>query len=148
MTPARDGLLNVVASGRIQRTVMLTSIIQFGLQVLGFLIASFADRVGPELILGIQSLVLLVGVIGFLNIRDEQRVSSGQSAGTLLQSIAEGARTVDPASAMLPSPVDSIVQASSPVAGASRNPSCWWCQSIRLTPTSTTRRPSPARTHR
>lgn len=43
VTPARDGLLSQVAEGRVQRTVMLTSMIQFGLQVVGFLVASLAE---------------------------------------------------------------------------------------------------------
>ena len=47
-TPARDGLLNDVAEGRLQRTVMLTSIMQFGLQMVGFMVASLSDRLGPE----------------------------------------------------------------------------------------------------
>ncbi|HEY5646351.1 MAG TPA: MFS transporter, partial [Pseudomonadales bacterium] len=56
VTPARDGLLNEVASGRLQRTVMLTSIMQFGMQMIGFLIAALSDSVGAEWILGTQML--------------------------------------------------------------------------------------------
>ena len=94
VTPARDGLLNVVASGRIQRTVMLTSIIQFGLQIVGFLIASLADTLGPESILGFQSLVLLTGAIGFLYIREIRPPVVKQGRLSLVASIVEGAKTV------------------------------------------------------
>jgi MFS family permease len=92
-TPARDGLLNEVAEGRLQRAVMLTSIMQFGLQMVGFMVASLSDRLGPELIIGTQMLALLVGVFGF------SRIPAGASSATaiqprLLRSVIEGAKTV------------------------------------------------------
>lgn len=99
VTPARDGLLSQVAGGRVQRTVMLTSIIQFGLQVVGFLVASLADLSGPEPILLIQALVLAVGVFGFSRIVN-QRHGSGAAAPRLLQSLREGGRTVFSSPAM------------------------------------------------
>ncbi|NJN52035.1 MAG: MFS transporter, partial [Gammaproteobacteria bacterium] len=53
VTPARDGLLNRVAERSIQRTVVLTSVIQFGVQMVGFLLASFRGTAwGAEPILG------------------------------------------------------------------------------------------------
>ena len=94
VTPARDGLLNHVADGRIQRTVMLASIAQFGTSILGFLIASSADAVGPALILGIQAVILAVGVAGFHNIAQPRRVISTEARSTLLASVIEGAKTV------------------------------------------------------
>ena len=42
LTPARDGLLNHVAEGRIQRTVVLVSLAQFGVQMVGFVVAGMA----------------------------------------------------------------------------------------------------------
>ena len=92
VTPARDGLLNQVAEGRVQRTVMLTSMVQFGLQMLGFLIASLADNIGPLVILATQSLILAVGVLGFGRIPQVKMSRSATPA--LLQSVLEGARTV------------------------------------------------------
>lgn len=93
VTPARDGLLNEVAEGRLQRTVMLTSIMQFGMQMFGFLIASLSDAVGPELILTVQMLALLAGVFGFRRI--QLRAPSQPARRTrLLRSVIEGARTV------------------------------------------------------
>lgn len=93
VTPARDGLLNEVAEGRLQRTVMLTSIIQFGMQMIGFLIASLSDTVGPELILGVQMLALLVGVFSFTRIQVKVQVAPSRPP-RLLHSVIEGARTV------------------------------------------------------
>ncbi|MXY05238.1 MAG: MFS transporter [Gammaproteobacteria bacterium] len=94
VTPARDGLLNHVADGRIQRTVMLASIAQFGTSILGFLIASTADAVGPALILGIQVLILAVGVAGFHRIAPPRRAHQAESRATLVASVIEGAKTV------------------------------------------------------
>jgi MFS family permease len=99
VTPARDGLLSQVAGGRVQRTVMVTSIIQFGLQVVGFMVASLADLAGPEPILLIQALVLAVGVLGFSRIQN-QRHDAGLAAPRLLHSLLEGGRTVFTSPAM------------------------------------------------
>ncbi len=92
-TPARDGLLNTVAEGRLQRTVMLTSIMQFGLQMVGFLVASLSDRLGPEMIIGTQMLALLIGVFGFARIRIDTDAAVA-APPRLFRSVVEGARTV------------------------------------------------------
>ncbi|MCZ6855503.1 MAG: MFS transporter, partial [Gammaproteobacteria bacterium] len=92
VTPARDGLLNQVAAGRVQRTVMLTSMVQFGMQMLGFLIAALADTTGPLVILATQSLILAIGVLGFRRI---PRLEISRPANhALMKSVIEGARTV------------------------------------------------------
>lgn len=93
VTPARDGLLNQVAADRVQRTVMLTSIIQFGLQVVGFAVASFADLAGPEPILLLQATVLGIGVLAFGRMQN-QRHGEQAVAPRLLQSLQEGGRIV------------------------------------------------------
>ena len=93
VTPARDGLLNEVAEGRLQRTVMLTSIMQFGMQMFGFMVASLSDRVGPEAIIGAQMLALLIGVFGFYRIRTEARPTT-TIPPRLFRSVVEGAKTV------------------------------------------------------
>lgn len=98
VTPARDGLLNQVAEGRVQRTVMLTSISQFGLQVVGFILASLADAAGPEPILLIQCAVLSVGVFGFSRIANQRHGAGTQPR--LLHSLIEGGRTVFSSPAM------------------------------------------------
>ena len=92
VTPARDGLLNQVASGRVQRTVMLTSTIQFGLQIFGFMIASLADFAGPLIILATQSMILFIGVLGFRGI--PAIAVPLPAKNPLLRSVIEGARTV------------------------------------------------------
>ncbi len=63
VTPARDGLLNHVAQGKVQRTVLTTSLIQFTFQILGFVVAGFADSVGVAPILLMQSLLMALGVV-------------------------------------------------------------------------------------
>ncbi|MGE0625618.1 MAG: MFS transporter [Pseudomonadales bacterium] len=93
VTPARDGLLNEVSSGRLQRTVMLTSIMQFGMQMIGFLVASLSDAVGPELILGVQMVTLAIGVVGFSRI-PANLPEKESAAKRLLHSVVEGAGTV------------------------------------------------------
>jgi MFS family permease len=93
VTPARDGLLNQVAGGRVQRTVMLASMIQFGLQIVGFAVASLADFGGAEPILVFQSLLLALGVLAFARIRTEPPRPSGP-APRLFRSVVEGGRTV------------------------------------------------------
>ena len=93
VTPARDGLLNSVSGGRLQRTVMLTSMMQFGMQMIGFLVASLTDAVGPEMILVVQALALIFGVLSFSCIRnvEPRRVEQPMR---LLHSVVEGAKTV------------------------------------------------------
>jgi MFS family permease len=93
VTPARDGLLSQVAQGRVQRTVMLTSVMQFGMQMLGFMVASTADWIGPVSILGFQALFLLIGVWAFVRMQDPDRPPPA-SHPRLLHSMLEGAKTV------------------------------------------------------
>lgn len=69
VTPARDGLLALVAEGRIQRTVLKVTLIQFGVQMLGFLIASFADSAGAVIVLGFQMASLLLGAVALQRIQ-------------------------------------------------------------------------------
>ncbi|MCB1685305.1 MAG: MFS transporter [Pseudomonadales bacterium] len=98
VTPARDGLLNQVAEGRVQRTVMLASFVQFGMQMIGFLIASLADRLGAVSILAAQAVILCSGIIAYWWIKDAPR-DPGRST-RLMHSLKEGARTVFSSSSM------------------------------------------------
>ncbi|MEM1436618.1 MAG: MFS transporter [Pseudomonadota bacterium] len=94
LTPSRDGLLNQVAAGRVQRTVMLTSIVQFGMQIVGALLAASIDWSGPQPILYGQVAILLAGAVAFFLL---PRAPVGDSSGArqhLLQLIADGARAV------------------------------------------------------
>ena len=65
LTPARDGLLPVVAGGMIQRRVMQASLIQFGMQMVGLLLASLTDSIGVLYMLAGQSVILLAGVMAY-----------------------------------------------------------------------------------
>jgi MFS family permease len=99
LTPSRDALLNQVAVGTVQRTVVQTSVIQFGAQFCGFLIASFAERVGAWPILTLQCLVLAAGVLALRGIRaapptHHAHQGAALDLGRIAGSIAEGARTV------------------------------------------------------
>ena len=58
VTPARDGLLPLIADGQIQRYVVRVSMIQYGVQMLGFLAASQADTVGAVAIMTVQVFAL------------------------------------------------------------------------------------------
>ena len=91
--PARDGLLNAVASGRVQRTVMLASMVQFSGQFIGFTIAATADWIGPEPILLFHSLFLLIGILMFLSIPLPKHANHSEKT-SLLRSLRQGAVTV------------------------------------------------------
>jgi MFS family permease len=97
VTPARDGLLNQVADGKIQRRVLQTSMTQFGVQMLGFIAASFADRTGAAFILMIQVASMLMGSYAFykLDIPNPTPTFSTQSmVREVRDSIVVGYRTV------------------------------------------------------
>jgi MFS family permease len=95
LTPARDGLLNLVAGENVQRMVMLSSLCQFGFQILGFTIAGFADSVGPILILSFQSVILLIGTWGYFQLGDSSRpVVAKNDRETVSKGLWEGAATV------------------------------------------------------
>lgn len=95
LTPARDGLLNLVAGENVQRMVMLSSLCQFGFQILGFTIAGFADSVGPILILSFQSVILLIGTWGYFQLGEIGRpVVAKKDRETVLKGLWEGAATV------------------------------------------------------
>lgn len=97
VTPSRDSLLNQVAGGKIQRRVLQTSMTQFGVQMLGFVAASFADRTGAALILILQISSLLVGVYAFYRLDIPAPEAKPKAQGILkevITSIVEGYKTV------------------------------------------------------
>jgi MFS family permease len=65
VTPARDGLLSQIAGARIQRTVVLASLVQFGVQILGFGVAGLADGIGAAPVLTLQAVLLAAGAVAF-----------------------------------------------------------------------------------
>ncbi len=98
VTPARDGLLALVADGRIQRKVVQASLVQFGVQMLGFITASFADRTGAVVILLIQAAALSVGAIAFYKLDVPHTPPANPDNHSLAKkitfSIVEGYRSV------------------------------------------------------
>ena len=96
LTPARDGLLNHVAGENVQRTVMQASLCQFGFQILGYSFAGLADEVGAEIILLVQSVVLLLGVWAYLQLREvaQSATAAEHRQEDVLTSLRDGARTV------------------------------------------------------
>lgn len=97
VTPSRDGLLGLIAEGRIQRRVMQVSMIQFGVQMIGFFAASFADRLGAGIILMLQSSLLLLGAVAYYKLDVPYPPPARLAHGMLTQirrSISEGYRTV------------------------------------------------------
>ena len=97
LTPARDGLLPLVADGQIQRRVVQASMIQFGIQMIGFVLASMADTVGAVMMLAVQSIVLSVGAVGYFYLEVPLVKSARTQARMLNQlraSIIEGFRSV------------------------------------------------------
>ncbi len=120
VTPARDGLLNQVAGAGVQRAVVVTSMVQFGVQMLGLGASMLTDWFGPEPLVFTQMLVLLIGVFAYARIprsvdHPEGQVAPALSVGAgeplaaaprepivsaVLRSLREGASTVYASAAM------------------------------------------------
>jgi MFS family permease len=66
--PARDALLNRVAGPDIQRVVTMAVGVQFGIQILGFAAGAGADRVGPALLMLVQSAFMLAAAMATLRV--------------------------------------------------------------------------------
>lgn len=94
VTPARDSLLNEIAEGRVQRTVMLASMVQFGGQMIGIMLAATADGVGAELLLAVQSLLLVLGALAFVALPPPRIVAALTRGPRMIHSLLEGAKTV------------------------------------------------------
>lgn len=103
ITPARDGLLALVAKGDIQSKVVMVSMVQFGVQLLGFVAASFADQLGAIFILSLQFIVLSMGGIAYYRLRVDFESPPPLTENLfrhVAQSVYEGYRTVKSSSAM------------------------------------------------
>lgn len=102
VTPSRDGLLNQVAGAEVQRAVVLTSLVQFGLQMVGLGLSMLADTFGPEPLVISQIIALLFGVFAYsrlpVSLDTSNRAIPDQQATSLLtavgRSLREGAVTV------------------------------------------------------
>ena len=99
--PARDGLLNSVAEGRVQRAVVKSIFVQFSVQLLGFGLAGSAEWVGGHWIVLIQAAVLGAGALAIQRIKTAGSGNAQKSASISLgQLIAEGFRSVMQSAAM------------------------------------------------
>lgn len=94
VTPARDGLLNHVAQGQVQRTVLQASLVQFVGQIFGYYLAGFADSVGATPVLVLQSLAMVVGVVAFALVRRLQPAPRSTVQMSVVAGLVDGARTV------------------------------------------------------
>ncbi len=95
VTPSRDGLLNQVAQGRVQRTVVITSIVQFAAQMVGFGIASIADRIGAAPVIAVQAAALLLGAAAYHRVQVPGASATGRlDARAVVTAVVDGARTV------------------------------------------------------
>ncbi len=61
--PARDSLLNQVVASNLQRAVTLAMGLSFGSQIIGYVLSSQADRVGPVPLLVVQGALLALGAL-------------------------------------------------------------------------------------
>ena len=101
VTPARDGLLNQVAEGRVQRTVVVVSLAQFGVQTVGFLVAGLAAVIGPAAVMAFQATVLALGVFAYRQLPAPPPLAiSAPRFGELARAVAEGCGTVLRSAAM------------------------------------------------
>ena len=102
VTPSRDGLLSQVAGAEVQRAVVKTSLVQFGLQMIGLGLSTLADQFGPEPLVIAQIVALLFGASAYARIPknvDAHVEEAGQGEKqTLLsavkRSLKDGAKTV------------------------------------------------------
>lgn len=94
VTPARDGMLNQVAGGNVQRTVLQASLVQFTGQIIGYFIAGTADQIGAEFILILQSIFLLFGIIAYALIGRAGVLTRSSVQVSVWSGIVQGARTV------------------------------------------------------
>ena len=94
--PARDGLLNAVASGNIQRAVTKATLIQFYAQSVGFLVASVTERIGAVVIVCAQAASLAIGAATFASIRVPRNrlVVARQKKDGVFKSVASSFHTV------------------------------------------------------
>ena len=93
VTPSRDGLLNAVAGDRVQRTVMLTLLLQFASQMAGVTLAGFAEWVGAAVLFVLQSAILVVGAFMLRRLRAVSAPHPGEHED-VWRAIKTGAQTV------------------------------------------------------
>ena len=102
VTPSRDGLLSQVAGAEVQRAVVKTSLVQFGLQMIGLGLSTLADQFGPEPLVIAQIVALLFGASAYARIPknvdahvEEAGLGEKQTLlSAVKRSLKDGAKTV------------------------------------------------------
>lgn len=113
VTPSRDGMLNMVAGSRLQRTVVFATMMQFGGQIVGFILAGFADRFGAVPIVIAQCVLLSAGAFAYSRVPISYQPPARQKSfvRSMGHSIADGARTVIGNSSMVAVMVQNVAMA-------------------------------------
>ncbi len=88
--PARDALLNRIAGDQIQRVVILSIGVQYGVQIVGFTIGSLASFTGVVAILCIQAAVLVLAAYATMRIPLGPPPPAQSPKTTALKQIGEG----------------------------------------------------------
>lgn len=97
VTPARDAILNSVARGDIQRTVVKFTLVQFLTQICGFVLAGFAQRIGGLPIVLVQAFTIGLGAWALSRVPQIRRHQAQHSLAIdrhVATSILDGCRTV------------------------------------------------------
>ena len=88
--PPRDAMLSRVAGTHIQRAVILIIGLQFGAQIVGYVIASFTDSVGPALLLLLAAAMFALASVPCVQLPRSHPVRSGVTS--LFSEIGMGLR--------------------------------------------------------
>ena len=99
--PARDSMLNRVAGGEVQKTVIVTMGLTFTAQLCGYLVASLADNAGAAQVLVLQAVIVLVGLVAVLRLKPVASPSALVRQSPLAQ-LAGGLAAVWESQRMLP----------------------------------------------
>ena len=96
LIPARDSLLTRVSHGNLQRAVTMLMLVQFVAQILGLLLARYADRVGAGPLLAVQGAVMLAAILSSQRLRPappEPRSRATHPLADIRDGLAEAARS-------------------------------------------------------
>src|SRR5262245_34644355 len=88
--PARDALLTRVAGAEVQRAITMMVALQFGVQIVGFLLGGAADKLGAVMLLSIQAIVMGAGAYAAFMMRVEPLPPAPRSTTPVWREIADG----------------------------------------------------------
>ena len=88
--PPRDAMLSRVAGAQIQRAVVLIIGLQFGAQIVGYVLAGMTDRFGPTVLLALAAVMFALSAIPCLRLPASEPARGG--GGNPLGEIAVGLR--------------------------------------------------------